>query len=150
MKQRIEARRPPSAIPSAKNPAGLLATTSADLLKLVEADFALLSVDGEARAIGRLDPYAEAVAIMSYLQSCQFTEIRSTQNINIDFPGINRSGGGINTIAGLLLIPLNGGGANDFLVFFRKSQLKHVKWAGYVEICNGGVSGASNHCPWMY
>jgi light-regulated signal transduction histidine kinase (bacteriophytochrome) len=70
---------------------------------------------------------------MSYLQSCQFTEIRSSQNINADFPDINCASG-VNQIAGLLLIPLNGGGANDFLVFFRKSQLKHIKWAGYVKI----------------
>ncbi|KUJ09902.1 uncharacterized protein LY89DRAFT_760652 [Mollisia scopiformis] len=130
MQQRIEARRPPpSAIPTAKNPAGLLATSSADLLKLVDADFALLSIDDEARAIGRLDPYPEAIAIMSYLQSQQFTEIRASQNINADFPGVGLSAG-ISTIAGFLLIPLNSGGANDFLVFFRKSQLKHVKWAG--------------------
>ena len=36
------------------------------------------------------------------------------------------------TISGLLLIPLNGGEENDFLVFFRKGQLRHVVWAGYV------------------
>lgn len=132
MQQRIKARRPPATVPSAKNPAGLLATTSADLLNLVDADFALLSVDGEAKAIGRLDPYPEAVAIMSYLQSCQFTEIRSSHNINADFPDISCASD-IKHIAGFLLIPLNGGGANDFLVFFRKSQLRHIKWAGYVR-----------------
>jgi light-regulated signal transduction histidine kinase (bacteriophytochrome) len=99
---------------------------------MVDADFALLSVDEEARAIGRLDPYSEALAIMTFLQSAQFTEIRSSHNINADFPGINHPSG-IRTIAGLLFIPLRVGGANDFLVFFRKCQIKHVKWAGYVD-----------------
>ncbi|CZR69011.1 related to phytochrome [Phialocephala subalpina] len=125
MQQRLEARRPPLVNPNSKNPTGMLATSSAGLLRLVNADFALLSIDEEARAIGRLDPYSEVIAIMSRLHTCQFTDIKCSKNINVDFPGINQQAGRIKTIAGLLLIPLNRGGANDFLVF-----LKHVKWAG--------------------
>jgi light-regulated signal transduction histidine kinase (bacteriophytochrome) len=135
MQQRIASRRPRAANPSAENPTGLAASLT-DLLQMVDADFALLSVDEEARAIGRLDSYSEALAIMTYLQSAQFTEIRSSQNINADFPGINLPSG-IRTIAGLLFIPLRAGGVNDFLVFFRKSQIRHVKWAGYVDTMLG-------------
>jgi light-regulated signal transduction histidine kinase (bacteriophytochrome) len=130
MQQRLEVRRPiPTANSSSQNPASFIATSSADLLKLVDADFALLSIEEKIRTIGRLEPYREALAIVSYLQSCQFTKIRCSQNINADFPGLGYSPG-LKTICGLLLIPLSIGGGNDFLVFFRKGQQKHVKWAG--------------------
>lgn len=129
MQQRIDARRAPTATPSSQHKAGFIAASSSDLLKLVDADFALLSIDDDARAIGRLDPYPEAITITSYLQTCKFTEIKSSNNINRDFP-LMAQRHEINTIAGLLLIPLNFGGGNDFLVFFRKGQMKQVKWAG--------------------
>ncbi|KAK0102733.1 Light-sensor Protein kinase [Cadophora gregata] len=129
MQQRIDARRAPTATPSSQHNVSFIAASSSDLLKLVEADFALLSIDDDARAIGRLDPYSEAIAITSYLQTCKFTEIKSSDNINRDFPLIAQRHE-IKTIAGLLLIPLNFGGGNDFLVFFRKGQMRQVKWAG--------------------
>ncbi|PVH79312.1 hypothetical protein DL98DRAFT_461314 [Cadophora sp. DSE1049] len=129
MQQRIDARRAPTATPSSQHNASFIAASSSDLLKLVEADFALLSIDDDARAIGRLDPYPEAIAITSYLQTCKFTEIKSSDNINRDFPLISQRHE-IKSIAGLLLIPLNFGGGNDFLVFFRKGQMKQVQWAG--------------------
>ncbi|KAG4444154.1 hypothetical protein IFR05_000383 [Cadophora sp. M221] len=129
MQQRIDARRAPTANPASHSNASFIAASSSDLLKLVEADFALLSIDDDARAIGRLDPYPEAIAIASYLQTCKFTEVKVSDNINADFPEIAKSYE-VKTIAGLLLIPLNFGGGNDFLVFFRKGQTKQVKWAG--------------------
>jgi light-regulated signal transduction histidine kinase (bacteriophytochrome) len=132
MQQRFEARRPsPNVNASSGNPASFIASSSADLLKLVDADFALLSIDDKTRTIGKLDPYREATAILSYLQSCQFNNLRCSTNINADFPGLSYAPG-LKTICGLLFIPLSIGGGNDFLVFFRKGQQKHVKWAGYV------------------
>jgi light-regulated signal transduction histidine kinase (bacteriophytochrome) len=120
MQQRFEARRPsPNVNASSGNPASFLASSSADLLKLVDADFALLSID-------------DKTAILSYLQSCQFNNLRCSTNITADFPGLSYAPG-LKTICGLLFIPLNVGGGNDFLVFFRKGQQKHVKWAGYVS-----------------
>ncbi|KAH6693329.1 putative phytochrome-like histidine kinase PHY2p [Leptodontidium sp. MPI-SDFR-AT-0119] len=127
--QRIDARRAPTANPASQNNASFIATSSSDLLNLVEADFALLSIDDDARAIGRLDPYPEAIAIASYLQTCNFTEVKASDNINADFPLISQRHE-VKSIAGLLLIPLNFGGGNDFLVFFRKGQTKQVNWAG--------------------
>ncbi|PBP21157.1 Histidine kinase osmosensor [Diplocarpon rosae] len=128
MKKRIDARRAPMPTPS-RNNAGFIAASSSDLLKLVDAEFAILSVDDDARAIGRLDPYQEAIAITSYLQTCKFTSIRASDNISADFPAI-ASIRHIKTIAGFLLVPLNFGGGNDCIVFFRKGQTKQVKWAG--------------------
>ena len=132
MLQRIEARKPPTATPPVQPPAGFIAASSNDLLNVFDADFGLLSIDDEARAIGRLDPYREALAILGYLQSRQFTSVRSSQNINADFPQIKYAPG-IHTISGLLIIPLSIGGG-DFLVLFRRGQLREVKWAGYVAI----------------
>ena len=112
------------------NPAGLLATSSTDLLKLLDADFAVLNIDNDTRTIGRLEPYREGIAIVSYLQSCQFSKVRCSHNITADFPGLGYPPG-LKTICGLLLVPLSIGDGNDFLVFFRKGQKKQVKWAGY-------------------
>jgi len=136
MLQRIAARKMPAMKHAAQNPgqnpASYVATSSTDLLKLVDADFALVSIEDKIRAIGRMEPYEEALAVMSYLQSCRFTTIRSSQNIKADFPGLSYPSG-IKTLAGLLLVPLSVGEENDFLVFFRKGQIRHLKWAGYVE-----------------
>jgi light-regulated signal transduction histidine kinase (bacteriophytochrome) len=128
MIQRIEARKPLVTTPPTQHPASFIAASSSDLLKLFDADFGLLSIQDEARAIGRLNPYREALAILAYLQSRQFTSVRSSQNINADFPQIKYAPG-IHTISGLLVIPLSIGGG-DFLVFFRRGQLRKVRWAG--------------------
>jgi len=130
MLQRLEARRLPIANPSPQNLSIVASSSSADLLKLVDADFALLSIDDDAKAIGRPEPYREAIAIMSYLQSCRFTDLQHSQSIRADFPGLSYPPG--ITLGGLLLVPLGVGEKNDFLVFFRKGEQQEVKWAGYV------------------
>ncbi|TVY37494.1 Cyanobacterial phytochrome B [Lachnellula subtilissima] len=138
MIQRIKARKPPATTPPTQSPAGFIAASSADLLRVFDAEFGLLSIQDEARAIGRLDPYPEALAILTHLQSRRFTTIISSQNINVDFPDIKYAAG-IHMISGLLIIPLSIGG-NDFLVFFRKGQLKEIRWAGnpYEKIVRAG------------
>jgi light-regulated signal transduction histidine kinase (bacteriophytochrome) len=128
MLQRIEARKPPKSTPPQQNPAGFIAASSADLLRVFGADFGLLSIQDEARAIGRLDPYREVLAILAHLQQRRFTSVIASENINQDFPDIKYVPG-INIIAGVLIIPLSLGG-NDFLVFFRKGQLREIRWAG--------------------
>ncbi|KAH6719286.1 putative phytochrome-like histidine kinase PHY2p [Leptodontidium sp. MPI-SDFR-AT-0119] len=128
MMQRIEARKPPQKAPPTQHPAGFIAASSADLLRMFDADFGLLSIHDEARAIGRLEPYSEALAILAYLQHRRFTTVLASQNINLDFPDI-KFPPGIHAISGCLVIPLNAWG-NDFLVFFRKGQLREIRWAG--------------------
>ncbi|KAH6678577.1 putative phytochrome-like histidine kinase PHY2p [Halenospora varia] len=128
MLQQLEARRPPTTAPPTQSPAGFIAASSADLLRVFDADFGLLSIHDEARAIGRLHPYREALVILRHLQNIQPTTIVSSQSVTKDFPGIKYPPG-INSIAGLLIIPLSVGG-RDFLVFFRKGQLREVRWAG--------------------
>jgi light-regulated signal transduction histidine kinase (bacteriophytochrome) len=128
MWERINKRKAPREAPPTQNPAGFIAASSADLLQVFGADFGLLSIQDEARTIGKLEPYREALAILAHLQQHRFTSIFSSQNVNKDFPNINYPPG-IHTISGCLIIPLsiNGG---DFLVFFRKGQLQEIRWAG--------------------
>jgi light-regulated signal transduction histidine kinase (bacteriophytochrome) len=126
MLARIEARRPPTRAPPTQDPAGFIAASSSDLLRAFGADFGLLSIQDEARAIGKLEPYREALALLAHLQLKRFTTVFTSQNINADFPDIKYPPG-INTIAGLLLLPLSLSG-KDFLVFFRKGQLIEIRW----------------------
>jgi light-regulated signal transduction histidine kinase (bacteriophytochrome) len=129
MNRRIEARRIPITNTSALNPATFITNSSSDLLKLVDADFAVLSHDNKTRTIGMLGPYQEALAIMSYLQSCRFTTVQSSHNIKSDFPGFAYAPG-LSVIGGLLLVPLNIKEGNHFIVFFRENQTRQVNWAG--------------------
>ncbi|KAK6582324.1 hypothetical protein PZA11_004732 [Diplocarpon coronariae] len=128
MMQRLEARKPPARTPPTQNPAGFIAASSADLLRVFNADFGLLSIHDEARAIGKLDPYREALAILAYLQHLRSTTVLASQNVNADFPDL-KFPLGIHIISGCLVIPLNVWG-NDFMVFFRKGQLREIRWAG--------------------
>ena len=139
MIERIQARKPPSTAPPPQNPAGFIAASSSDLLRVFDADFGLLSIQDEARAIGRLDPYREALAILAHLQARRFSSVLASQNINEEFADIKYPPG-IKIIAGLLFIPLSIGG-NDFLVFFRKGQLREVRWAGnpYEKLTRGAT-----------
>lgn len=125
---RVEARRPLQISSPTQSPEGFVSASSSDLLRVFDANFGLLSIQKEARAIGRLDPYDEALAIHAHLQARRFTTIVCSENINEDFPTLNYAPG-IKTISGVLIIPLSIGG-HDFLVFFRKGQLKEVSWAG--------------------
>ncbi|KAI9650257.1 hypothetical protein NHQ30_000270 [Ciborinia camelliae] len=127
MQQRIQARKAPTQNPG-KTPSSFIAASSDDLLRVFDADFGLLNIQDEARAVGKLRPYREALAILAYLQSRHFTEIFATHNIAKDLPNL-KDPPGINSIAGILVIPLSIGG-NDFLVFFRRGQLREVRWAG--------------------
>lgn len=128
MLQRIESRKPPTTTPPTQNPAGFIAASSADLLRVFGADFGLLNIQDEARAIGKLEPYREALAILAYLQTHRYTSVHACQNINRQFPDIHYPPG-IKTLSGLLIIPLSITG-QDFLVFFRRGELKEVRWAG--------------------
>ena len=138
MLERIAARKSPIVVPPQQSPSGFIAASSTDLLKVFGADFGLLSVNSEGRAIGRLQPYRESLALLAYLQTRCFTTIHASQNINEDFPDLKYPPG-IKTIAGLLVIPLSQAG-NDFIVFFRKAQLREVRWAGnpYEKIVKPG------------
>ncbi|CCU78614.1 cyanobacterial phytochrome B [Blumeria hordei DH14] len=138
---RLQARQLISTAPKDKNQFRYIIASSDDLLKLFDADFGLVSIQGEAKILGKLEKSQEALVMLEYLRLRQITSVTSSQDIREDFPDLFYSPG-FKIIAGLLLVPLSVDG-NDFIVFFRKEQVKEVKWAGnpYEKIIMEGTDG---------
>lgn len=92
----------------------------------MEADFGFLAIKGEARTIGKLFSYNEAIVLLQYIRQQSFKTIYSTNCITKDCPDIHEK---FQVISGMLVIPLTLSGS-DFLIFFRKGQTQEVQWAG--------------------
>ncbi|KAH6681219.1 phytochrome B [Plectosphaerella plurivora] len=125
---RLQARKLINTAPTDKNPAGYIIASSDDLLKLFDADFGMLTIQGETKVLGHLEQSQEALAMLEYLRLRQITSVITSQDIHDDFPDLRYPPGFV-VVAGLLYVPLSVGGS-DFIVFFRKGQVKEVKWAG--------------------
>ena len=138
---RLQARKLINTVPTQSNPSGYIIASSEDLLKLFDADFGLLSIRDETKILGGLEQSQEALAMLEYLRMRSITSVMTSQDIKEDFPDL-RYAPGFQVIAGLLLVPLSFGG-QDFIVFFRKGQLKEVKWAGnpYEKFIKEGTEG---------
>ncbi|KAI9818847.1 MAG: Light-sensor Protein kinase [Pycnora praestabilis] len=138
---RLQARKLINTSSTEHNPSGYIIASSDDLLTLFDADFGLLSIRGETKFLGRLEASQEGLAMLEYLRLRKMTSVMSSQDIKEDFPDL-RYNPGFQIIAGLLLVPLSGSG-NDFIVFFRKGQLREVKWAGnpYEKFIKEGTEG---------
>lgn len=138
---RLQARKLINTVPSQSNPSGYIVASSEDLLKLFDADFGLLSIRDETKILGELEHSQEALAMLEYLRMRSIANVMTSVDIKQDFPDL-RYAPGFKDIAGLLLVPLSVGG-QDFIVFFRKGQLKEVKWAGnpYEKFIKEGTEG---------
>lgn len=138
---RLQARKLINTVPTEANPTGYIVASSDDLLTLFDADFGLLSIRGETKIMGHLEQSQEALAMLEYLRMRNINSVITSQDIKEDFPDL-RYGPGFSVIAGLLLVPLALGGT-DFIVFFRKGQVKEVKWAGnpYEKFVREGTEG---------
>ena len=138
---RLQARKLINTVPTQGNPSGYIVASSEDLLKLFDADFGLLSIRDETKILGLLDHSQEALAMLEYLRMRSISSVMTSMDIKQDFPDL-RYPPGFKVIAGLLLVPLSAGG-QDFIVFFRKGQLKEVKWAGnpYEKFVKEGTEG---------
>ncbi|KAH0614791.1 uncharacterized protein H6S33_000427 [Morchella sextelata] len=138
---RLQARKLINTVPTEQNPGGYIVASSDDLLKLFDADFGLLSIREETKVLGTLQHSQEALALVEYLRIRLFTSIVTSQDLSVDFPDLNYAPG-FSEIAGLLLVPLSIGG-HDFIVFFRKGQLRQVNWAGnpYEKTLREGTQG---------
>jgi light-regulated signal transduction histidine kinase (bacteriophytochrome) len=138
---RLQARKLINTVPTSNNPSGYIIASSEDLLKLFDADFGLLSIRDETKILGHLEESQEALAMLEYLRMRCITSVTTSQDIRDDFPDL-RYAPGFTVIAGLLLVPLSVGG-QDFIVFFRKGQMKEVKWAGnpYEKFVKEGTEG---------
>ncbi|KAK0851566.1 hypothetical protein LTS02_012722 [Friedmanniomyces endolithicus] len=138
---RLQARKLINTVPTQSNPSGYIIASSEDLLKLFNADFGLLSIRDETQILGDLEHSQEVLAMLEYLRMRQITCVTSSQDINVDFPDL-RYPPGFTVIAGLLLVPLSTVG-QDFIVFFRRGQMREVKWAGnpYEKYIKEGTEG---------
>ncbi|KAH8666279.1 putative cyanobacterial phytochrome B [Xylariales sp. PMI_506] len=137
---RLQARKLINTVPTDKNPSGYIIASSEDLLKLFDADFGILSIRGETKILGKLEQSQEALVLVEYLRVRKFTSVVTTQDVREDLPDL-RYQPGFSVIAGMLYVPLSVSG-NDFIVFFRKGQVKEVKWAGnpYDKVIQEGTS----------
>ncbi|KAK4217230.1 hypothetical protein QBC37DRAFT_57188 [Rhypophila decipiens] len=137
---RLQARKLINTVPTNKNPSGYIIASSDDLLKLFDADFGMLSIREETKILGKIEHAQEPLAMLEYLRLRKFTSVVMTQDIKVDFPDL-RYRPGFNVIAGLLYVPLSVGGS-DFIVFFRKGQVREVTWAGnpYDKVIREGTS----------
>jgi light-regulated signal transduction histidine kinase (bacteriophytochrome) len=118
---RIKARKPLSNAPPKRSPSAYIAASSGELLQMFGADFGFLAIKAEARTIGKLFAYNEAIVLLQYIREQNFRTIFASQNITQDCAGICYAPGFV-TIAGMLVIPLSLT-SPDFLVFFRKGKL---------------------------
>lgn len=125
---RLQARKLVNTAPTDKNPTGYIIASSDDLLRLFDADFGLLSIQGETKILGAIEQSQEALVMLEYLRVRRLTSIVASQDISEDFPDLQYPLG-FQVVAGLLYVPLSVGG-HDFIVFFRKGQIKEVRWAG--------------------
>ena len=138
---RLQARKLINTVPTESNPSGYIIASSDDLLKLFDADSGLLSIRDETKILGRIEQTQEALAMLEYLRLRKITTVTNSTDIRQDFPDL-RYPPGISVIAGLMLVPLSVSGS-DFIVFFRKGQLREVKWAGnpYEKFLREGTEG---------
>ena len=138
---RLQARKLINTAPTEHNPAGYIIASSDDLLNLFDADYGLLSIRDETKILGKLEQTQEALALLEYLRLRKTTSVLASTDLRFDFPDL-RYPPGFAVIAGLLLVPLTVNGS-DFIVFFRRSQLREVKWAGnpYEKYVKEGTEG---------
>jgi signal transduction histidine kinase len=138
---RLQARKLINTVPTQHNPSGYIIASSDDLLKLFDADFGLLSIRDETKILGHMENSQEALAMLEYLRMRKIQAVMTSTDITQDFPDL-RYQPGFHTVAGMLIVPLTVGGS-DFIVFFRKGQLREVKWAGnpYEKFIKEGTEG---------
>jgi light-regulated signal transduction histidine kinase (bacteriophytochrome) len=127
---------------SQKSPAAFITGSSASLLDIFTAEFGMLVLNDEARAVGKLESYQEALALVRYFLARGATSVIASQKIKADFPDLEFEAG-FSTLAGLLVIPLSSSG-RDFLIVFRKEQLMEIHWAGNTKERFELIGGANS------
>ena len=126
--RRLSSRKLINTLPTDANPSGYIISNAEDLLTLFDADFGVIAIGNEAKILGPLTASQEVLAVTEYLRLKKFEHLITSQDVRKDFPDMVLPSG-LEVIAGLLLVPLSGSGV-DFIAFLRKSQIRHVNWAG--------------------
>ncbi|KAM7205374.1 putative signal transduction histidine-protein kinase [Naviculisporaceae sp. PSN 640] len=129
---KLQARKIIETLRDNANPNECITASSEELLNLFEADCGFLVVEGDAKTIGRLSSYTEAVVLLRYLFFRKSKTILFSNNVSADFNDLHYEPG-FSAIAGVLYIPLSGN-TDDCVVFFRRTQLREVHWAGKPDL----------------
>jgi two-component system, chemotaxis family, sensor kinase Cph1 len=108
-----------AAVPSSVDPLLALVGQGADLLELVEADGAIVAIDGVSRSIGRV-PHTDRSELLAAVGIEPF----DTDEVTRTHPGL---AGLIAGFAGLLVTPL---GSRGVLVLFRFEAARVIRWLG--------------------
>lgn len=103
-----------------KNVNGYIVANSEDLLALFSADYAVISLDTEAKVMGEADESTGIIAFVDFLRLKQLKEVTCSDCISNFFPDFPYQSSGI---AGFLCIPLSKSGL-DFICFIRREQVR--------------------------
>ncbi|KAJ5093735.1 CheY-like superfamily [Penicillium angulare] len=103
-----------------------LPVPTGDLLSLFGADYAVASILGETKILGKPPDSQEALAILEYLRVKELSTVLWSTDILSDFEDLDYSPG-FRNLSGLIYIPLAVDG-QDFIVFFRRGTgIDHKK-----------------------
>jgi light-regulated signal transduction histidine kinase (bacteriophytochrome) len=138
---RLQAWKLINTVPMLHNPSGYIVASSEELLKLLHADFGILSIRDKKQTLGQLEQPQEVLAMVEYIRIRKITSVMASMDVTQDFPDL-RYPSGFQAIAGILVLPLSIDGS-DFIVYFRKCQPKEVGWAGspYEKFGEQGTEG---------
>ncbi|KAH9446563.1 hypothetical protein Pst134EA_030476 [Puccinia striiformis f. sp. tritici] len=128
LSQRLQSRKLINTTSTPKNPSGYIIAKAEDFLWLFDAQSGVLSIGDEAKILGAVPNSEEILAILEYFRVKIFDTLQVSTDINQTFPDIDYPGG-IESISGVLVIPLSRGG-QDFICFFRPAESKEIHWAG--------------------
>lgn len=97
------------------------------ILGLFGADYAVSSISGETKILGKPSDSQEVLAFLEYLRMRQADTVLWSTDVSKDFQDLSYPPG-FRYISGFLYIPLLAGG-RDFIALFKNLQLKDINWA---------------------
>ncbi|KAJ5383598.1 hypothetical protein N7517_001509 [Penicillium concentricum] len=98
-------------------------TPPGDLLSLFGADYAAVSIMGEAKILGKPVDSQEVLALFEYMKAKENDSVFWSVDMAADFQDLNYSRG-FHHLSGLLYVPLSVDG-RDFIIFFRADLESH-------------------------
>ncbi len=107
-------------------PAAALAAAEVDLLHLVDAAGAVISIGGNSLRIGETPPAVATGRATLVMQSLAAGALLAIDNLGLAHPDLADC---IGAGSGALLLPLSGNG-EDFILWFRPEHSRIVTWAG--------------------
>ncbi|WOO79622.1 Phytochrome-like protein cph1 [Vanrija pseudolonga] len=129
--ERLSVRRLITSMPNDSPVPGYIMSNADDLLSYFDADAGMLVINDGCKLLGKVEHAHAMLAIAEYLRISRFQGIRASSCIEVDHPDLILPGAtDKGSISGLLYVPLTARAGQDFLVFFRKGQLREVRWAG--------------------